>query len=53
MGSIPLTDEIVKKAEEIFKIKLPNSYLSILKQQNGGQICTNLNYESYLLKQKE
>ncbi|MBO1001005.1 SMI1/KNR4 family protein [Bacillus sp. SD075] len=36
----PLTDEIVKKAEELFNVTLPNSYIAILKQQNGGQpIC--------------
>lgn len=36
----PLTEEIVKKAEELFNVALPNSYIAILKQQNGGQpIC--------------
>ena len=30
-----LTVEIVKKAEEEFKIKLPESYINILKEQNG------------------
>ncbi|MFS0671377.1 SMI1/KNR4 family protein [Peribacillus frigoritolerans] len=36
----PLTDEIIKKAEELFNVTLPNSYIAILKQQNGGQpIC--------------
>ncbi|WP_129688971.1 SMI1/KNR4 family protein [Gottfriedia acidiceleris] len=34
----PLTDEMVKKAEEKFNIKLPNKYIEILKQQNGGVI---------------
>ncbi len=34
----PLTDEIVKKAEVEFKIKLPESYIKILKVQNGGYI---------------
>lgn len=37
----PLTDEMVKKAEEQFKVELPNSYLTILKQQNGGQPIYN------------
>lgn len=37
----PLTDEMVKKAEEKLGIKLPNSYISILKQQNGGYIKFN------------
>ncbi|WP_445670597.1 SMI1/KNR4 family protein [Peribacillus sp. FSL K6-1552] len=32
----PLTDETVKKAEELFNVTLPNSYIAILKQQNGG-----------------
>ncbi|MFS0605580.1 SMI1/KNR4 family protein [Peribacillus frigoritolerans] len=36
----PLTDEIIKKAEELFNVTLPDSYIAILKQQNGGQpIC--------------
>lgn len=37
----PLSDGIVNKAEEILKIKLPNSYINILKQQNGGAIKFN------------
>lgn len=36
-----LTDEMVKNAEELLKIKLPNSYINILKQQNGGYIKFN------------
>lgn len=36
-----LTDEMVKKAEELLNIKLPNSYINILKQQNGGYIKFN------------
>lgn len=39
----PLTDKVVKKAEEILKVKLPTSYINLLKQQNGGYI----NYDSY------
>ncbi|RFU70953.1 SMI1/KNR4 family protein [Peribacillus saganii] len=34
----PLTAEMVKKAEEELKIKLPESYIKILKEQNGGYI---------------
>jgi hypothetical protein len=34
----PLTDEMVKEAEEKLKIKLPQSYINILKEQNGGYI---------------
>jgi len=34
----PLTDEMVKDAEENLKIKLPQSYINILKEQNGGYI---------------
>ncbi len=37
----PLTDEIVEKAEEKLKIKLPQSYINILKDQNGGYIKFN------------
>lgn len=36
-----LTDEMVKKAEELLDIKLPISYINILKQQNGGYIKFN------------
>ncbi len=37
----PLTDEMVEIAEEELNIKLPNSYINILKQQNGGYIKYN------------
>lgn len=37
----PLTEKIVKKAEEQFKVKFPNSYLEVLKEQNGGYIIYN------------
>ncbi|TYS69037.1 SMI1/KNR4 family protein [Sutcliffiella horikoshii] len=37
----PLTDETLKKAEEKLKVRLPNSYINILKQQNGGYIKFN------------
>ncbi|WP_244410568.1 SMI1/KNR4 family protein [Parageobacillus thermoglucosidasius] len=36
-----LTDEAVEKAEEILKVKLPKSYINILKVQNGGYIKFN------------
>ncbi|WP_261180596.1 SMI1/KNR4 family protein [Anaerobacillus sp. CMMVII] len=36
-----LTDEIIKKAEEVLKVKLPEAYLSILKEQNGGYLLYN------------
>ncbi|MFF2878397.1 SMI1/KNR4 family protein [Gottfriedia sp. NPDC057991] len=35
---VPITDEMIKKAEKKFNIKLPNKYIEILKQQNGGMI---------------
>lgn len=34
----PLTNKMVKEAEENLKVKLPKSYISILKKQNGGSI---------------
>jgi hypothetical protein len=34
----PLTDDMVKNAEEKLKLKLPQSYINILKEQNGGYI---------------
>ncbi|MCD8510879.1 MAG: SMI1/KNR4 family protein [Bacillus sp. (in: Bacteria)] len=37
----PLTDEIVKIAEDKLGIKLPDSYINILNQQNGGYIIFN------------
>ncbi|CAM4151891.1 SMI1 / KNR4 family protein [Bacillus manliponensis] len=37
----PLTDEIVKKAEEILQVKLPDAYINLLKTQNGGYIEYN------------
>ncbi|MFJ7745765.1 SMI1/KNR4 family protein [Peribacillus sp. NPDC097295] len=37
----PLTDEMVEKAEQDLKVKLPPSYIDILKEQNGG--FTNFN----------
>ncbi|MGM9922980.1 MAG: SMI1/KNR4 family protein [Bacillus sp. (in: firmicutes)] len=39
----PLTDEAVAMAEEIFGVKLPEAYIAILKEQNGGYI----NYDSF------
>lgn len=34
----PLTDKLVKIAEEKLKVKLPKSYINLLKEQNGGYI---------------
>ncbi|MBN6205162.1 SMI1/KNR4 family protein [Ralstonia pickettii] len=39
----PVTNEAVVKAEEKLKVKFPESYISILKEQNGGYII----YDSY------
>lgn len=39
----PLTDLVVKRVEEKFKVKFPKSYLSILFEQNGGSIL----YDSF------
>lgn len=36
-----LTDEAVKKAEEKLGVKLPDSYINLLKQQNGGYLNYN------------
>ncbi|OLS38234.1 hypothetical protein BTR22_07010 [Alkalihalophilus pseudofirmus] len=37
----PLTDEMVRIAEDDLGIKLPDSYLQLLKQQNGGYLIFN------------
>lgn len=37
----PLTKEMIEKAEEKLKIKLPQSYITILQEQNGGSIKFN------------
>lgn len=37
----PLTDEMVIDAEEQLNVKLPRSYINILKEQNGGNIIFN------------
>lgn len=34
----PLTAEMVKQAEEALEVQLPDSYIQILKEQNGGYI---------------
>lgn len=34
----PLTEELVKEAERKLEIKLPQSYINALKEQNGGYI---------------
>lgn len=39
----PITNEMVEKAEKELKVKLPESYINLLKEQNGGYIC----YDSY------
>ncbi|KIL74491.1 SMI1/KNR4 family protein [Pseudobacillus badius] len=39
----PLTDEAVAKAEEILQVKLPESYIDILREQNGGYLL----YDAY------
>lgn len=39
----PITTEMVEKAEEELKVKLPESYTSLLKEQNGGYIS----YDSF------
>lgn len=39
----PLTDEAVENAEKKLKVKLPKSYIKLLKEQNGGSI----NYDSF------
>lgn len=36
-----LTDDMVTSAEEMFGIKLPDAYLTILKEQNGGRTRYN------------
>ena len=37
----PLTEKIVEQAERMLQVKLPKSYLNLLKQQNGGTIIYN------------
>jgi SMI1-KNR4 cell-wall len=37
----PINDEIIKKANVQFKVKLPLAYIEILKVQNGGYIVDN------------
>ncbi|MGE7780449.1 SMI1/KNR4 family protein [Peribacillus sp. NPDC097264] len=37
----PLTDEMVKIAEKQLKVKLPQAYITLLKEQNGGYIECN------------
>lgn len=37
----PLTDEVIAIAEKQLKVKLPDSYINILQEQNGGYINFN------------
>jgi len=37
----PLTEKTIAKAEKMLKVKLPDSYIHLLKQQNGGYIIYN------------
>ncbi|MBM6771055.1 MULTISPECIES: SMI1/KNR4 family protein [Bacillus cereus group] len=34
----PINDELIKKAEEVLNVKLPESYITLLKEQNGGTL---------------
>ncbi len=34
----PLTEQMIVRAEKELKVKLPQSYISLLKKQNGGYI---------------
>ena len=36
-----LTEKVLEKAENILQVKLPKSYINLLKQQNGGNIIYN------------
>lgn len=40
---VPLTNKMVEEAEDKLKVKLPYSYISLLKKKNGGY----LNYDSF------
>ena len=39
----PITNKAELEAENLLKVKLPNEYLNILKEQNGGYII----YDTY------
>jgi SMI1-KNR4 cell-wall len=41
----PISDEIIKKAEDFLGVKLPLSYIELIKQKNGGE----LNYPYFML----
>ncbi|MEW5597123.1 SMI1/KNR4 family protein [Peribacillus frigoritolerans] len=45
--SPPLTDLIIQKAEKELGIKLPHSYIELLKEKNGG----SLNYPDFFIGQ--
>ncbi|HFR4149927.1 MULTISPECIES: SMI1/KNR4 family protein [Bacillus cereus group] len=34
----PINDELIKKAEAVLNVKLPESYINLLKEQNGGTL---------------
>jgi cell wall assembly regulator SMI1 len=41
----PISDEIIKKAEECLGIKFPQSFIDLMKIQNGGE----LNFPYFML----
>ena len=41
----PINDEIMKKAENILKIKFPLSFIDLMKINNGGE----LKYPNFML----
>ncbi|WP_027408487.1 SMI1/KNR4 family protein [Anoxybacteroides tepidamans] len=41
----PISEELIKNAEDILGIKLPLSYIELIKQKNGGE----LNYPYFIL----
>jgi hypothetical protein len=45
----PIDDEIIKKAEKILGVRLPLSFISLMKEQNGGE----LTYPYFMLPDRE
>lgn len=41
-NEIPLTDDLILHAEEALGVKLPQSYVEIMREQNGGMLHFNL-----------